>query len=205
MHSDQIKADLKAYYDVEAPHRDAAEKYPWKMMLRERFLQKALEESKRTLLELGPGPGADSLFFMENGLSVVAVDLSKEMVRCCREKGIDAREMDFYSISKLGQTFDCIWALNSLLHVPRAELGGVLEEIDACLAPGGLFFLGMYGGKDEETNYVTDIAETPRFYAFHALDTLKATLATTFDVLSAEELDVGGFHAFQAVLMRKLC
>ncbi|MCL1795989.1 MAG: class I SAM-dependent methyltransferase [Clostridia bacterium] len=203
MRSDKIKSDLIAYYDADAQRRDASEKPPWKLKLREQFTRKVLGENKISLLELGPGPGADSLFFMQNGLSVVAVDLSAEMIERCRAKGIDALEMDFYNITKLNRTFDCVWALNTLLHVPASELEGVLRGIDACLAPNGLFFMGVYGGRDEETYLVTDVAENPRFYSFYALDTLKTALSNVFDILSAEEMDPGGTLRFQAVLMRK--
>jgi hypothetical protein len=36
---------------------------------------------------------------MDCGLEVTAVDLSGEMVNKCREKGIDAYELDYYDIN----------------------------------------------------------------------------------------------------------
>ncbi|HEY3905553.1 MAG TPA: hypothetical protein VGM14_16720 [Streptosporangiaceae bacterium] len=38
------------------------------------------------------------------------------------------------------------YAMNCLLHVPNAELPAVLSSVAGVLWPGGLFFLGVYGG-----------------------------------------------------------
>lgn len=82
------------------------------------------------MLELGAGAGYDSLFFMQSGFDVTAVDLSDEMVKKCREKGVEAFELDFYNLSSLDRKFDCVYAINSLLHVPKADLRHVLQEIN---------------------------------------------------------------------------
>lgn len=38
---------------------------------------------------------------MNNGLTVIAVDLSGEIIKKCKEKFIEAYEMDFYNLSSL--------------------------------------------------------------------------------------------------------
>lgn len=42
-------------------------------------------ENKTTLLDIGAGVGDDSVFFMESGFEVTAVDLSPEMIQICKK------------------------------------------------------------------------------------------------------------------------
>jgi hypothetical protein len=44
-----------------------------------------------------------------------------------------------------------------MLHVRKADLGFVLEEIKNVLNPSGLFFMGVYGGEDSEGIWEDDI------------------------------------------------
>ena len=67
-------------------------KKTWKINLRNEFCNLLFNEKKKTLLEIGAGAGQDSKFFMDCGLEVTAVDLSGEMVKKCKERGIDAYE-----------------------------------------------------------------------------------------------------------------
>jgi SAM-dependent methyltransferase len=73
-------------------------------------------------LEIGAGTGNDGLYFQNNGLDVTCTDLSPDMVNLCREKGLKAYVMDFLSLDFPPGSFDAIYALNCLLHVPTREL-----------------------------------------------------------------------------------
>jgi SAM-dependent methyltransferase len=90
---DDITKKLVAAYDGGVQRRDRAGKAPRKVAERAAFLDRLPGGAR--LLEVGAGTGTDSLFFQEHGLDVVAADLSPAMVASCREKGIDARVMDF--------------------------------------------------------------------------------------------------------------
>jgi ubiquinone/menaquinone biosynthesis C-methylase UbiE len=81
---------------------------------------------------------------------VTCIDLSNEMVNLCQEKGLNAHVMDFYDLQFPDQSFDAVFALNCLLHVPKANLESVLKEVHRVLRDGGLFFCGVYGGQDTE-------------------------------------------------------
>lgn len=144
------------------------------------------------MLEIGAGPGYDSLFFMNKGLLVTAVDISREMADRCREKGIEAYELDFYNLSSLNKKFDCIYALNTLLHVPRTDLPKVLKEIDLSLNNNGALYIGLYGGENIETEFVKrDISDAPRFFSFYFDKYLKEVLKDYFTIVSFETLDLG--------------
>lgn len=204
MDKTSFKENIKRYYNQEAELRDSKSvKAEWKIKVRQNFYDILKQEGKKTLLELGAGTGYDSVFFMENGLSVTAVDISNEMVIKCREKGIEAYELDFYNISALNVKFDCIYAINSLLHVPKNDLYKVLHEIDLSLNKNGLFYLGLYGGNDTETEFVkSDISDAPRFFAFHSDNYLKNVLKEQFNIISFETLDLGT-DIFHSIILRK--
>jgi SAM-dependent methyltransferase len=163
------------------------------------------------LLELGAGAGYDSRFFMDCGLKVIAVDLSREMVKTCREKSIEAYELDFYNLSSLYKKFECVYAINTLLHVPKNDLCHVLNEINMVLETGGLFYMGLYGGQDTESEYLkSDVSDSPRFFALHSEVYLRTVLAKHFNILDFEILDIGsgtGVNSstsiFHSITMRK--
>ncbi len=130
----KIKENLKAFYNSEAEFRNLGEKKTdWKIKIREEFLNLILKENKKTFLEIGAGVGYDSLYFKEKGLDVIAVDISKIMVEKCRDKGLDAYELDFYNLKSLNKTFDCVYSMNSILHVPKNDLANVLRRNEKSL------------------------------------------------------------------------
>jgi len=201
-----MKANLRKYYDHDAKRRSTSDKQEWKCAERMKFSDLALKEHKSQLLEIGAGTGQDSMFFMEQGFEVMAIDLSAEMVRICKENKIKAMELDFYNLSSLDKKFDCVWSMNSLLHVNRPDLSMVLNKIDTVLNENGLFYMGVYGGEDTETNYAHDTYDSvriPRYFSFYSIETLVGVLQKTFDILHYDQYDVERSYDFQSVTMRK--
>lgn len=203
MDSNIVKFNLKKYYDQEAELRNLSEKEEWKKNQRIRFYNYIKSENKSSLLEIGAGTGNDSQFFMDCSLSVVAVDLSSEMVKLCKEKNIESYELDFYNISNLNKKFDCIWSMNSLLHVPKTDLPHVLNEINLVLSEKGLFYMGVYGGVDTESDFINEVTNTPRFFSYYSESKIKELLSNVFDIIEFEQIDVGRNTDFQAIIMRK--
>ena len=207
-----IKSNLRAYYNEEAVLRDISPKQGWKLEVRERFLELVKAEGKQTLLELGAGAGHDSKYFMDNGVTVTAIDLSSEMVKLCKAKSIEAYEMDYYEVANIGKKFDCIWSMNSLLHVPKTELPRVLQSIESIINLSGLFYMGVYGGVDEESDFYNERASAPRFFSRFTNGALEVVLSKFFDIIDFAQYEVtkgakaffhnDGLH-FQSVVMRK--
>jgi cyclopropane fatty-acyl-phospholipid synthase-like methyltransferase len=206
MNTDSFKENLIRYYNQEAELRNKSDKADWKIRERQNFLDLLKQENKITLLELGAGAGYDSRFFMDNGLKVIAVDLSREMAAKCREKNIEAYELDFYDLSSLHKKFDSIWAMNTLLHIPKSDLDQVLKGIKSILTDDGLFYMGVYGGKDSETELVTsEVSAAPRFFSFYTKNNLKAILEKYFSIVHFEEFSIergAEVFTFQSIVMR---
>ncbi|MCY0875694.1 MAG: class I SAM-dependent methyltransferase [Firmicutes bacterium] len=193
-----IKNELVIAYNRQAATRNAAARQEWKIQVRDSFLAQVQKQPLHSLLDIGSGPGHDGKFFQENGLKVSCIDISPKMVELCIAKGLQAKVMDFSQMSFHDKSFDAVWALNCLLHVPKVELPGVLTEISRVLKPGGLFFIGVYGRYNSEGIWKDDDYQPKRFFSFFDEATLKAMLSQFFEVVSfqvfphTDELD---FHA----------
>jgi SAM-dependent methyltransferase len=201
-YSDVI-GDLRAAYDGRAGWRDRQRKEPWKVAERAKFLKRIQDDGCARLLEVGAGTGQDSLFFAGHGLDVVATDLSPAMVGHCRAKGLDARVMDFKQLDFPAESFDAVYALNCLLHVPNADLPEVLAVIRAVLRPGGWLFLGVYGGNGGEGPTGQDQHEPARFFSFRTDEQIRQFASEHFTVFDFHVVAPGQMH-FQSLTLRRL-
>ena len=196
---------LKQAYNHNAEQRDKSEIQPWKDLERERFLSRLQQTNCTTLLEIGAGTGRDSLFFQQNNLIVTSVDISEEMVRLCREKGLsDVHCMDFTRLDFEPSRFDAVYALNCLLHIPKNQIDTVLEQIRNVLKPGGLFFYGVYGGRDSEGIWDNDPYEPKRFFNFYEDETIQQIVQQHFILEDFHTISMGeGVPHFQSITLRK--
>jgi SAM-dependent methyltransferase len=197
------RESLKETYNKYAHIREKNEIQPWKVENRRKFLEIVKKEDKTSLLEIGAGIGRDSKFFMDNGLKVKSTDLSSEMIALCKEKGIEAFELDFYNLHILEERFDCIWAMNCLLHVEKINLPLILKEISGVLKLSGLFFMGVYGGEDSEGIWEEDIYTPHRFFSFYTDETINEVVTKCFDIVNFERIETGGKYHFQSIVLRK--
>jgi SAM-dependent methyltransferase len=197
---DDVLPDLRAFYDGAVKERDGMAKQQFKLDERAAFLDRLWIAEARSLLEIGAGTGQDSLFFADAGLDVTAVDLSPEMVRMCQEKGLTAAVRDVKHLEFPPESFDAVYTLNCLLHVPNDDLPEALSAIRTVLRPGGLLFVGLWGG--ESTEGVRP--EDRRFFSFRSDDELFAHLARFFEVVDFHTVEDKGHHFQSATLVRPL-
>lgn len=201
--SNVLKDILRQSYNNHASEREESDMESWKINIRSEFLQLILNEKKSTILDIGAGTGKDSEFFQKNDINVIAVDLSEEMIKICREKSIESYELDFHNLRKIGKNFDAVWAMNSLLHVEKLNINLVLEEIKSILKPSGLFFMGVYGGEDFEGIWEKDIYNPPRFFSFYTDDNIQRVVSSYFDIINFQKIETGGKYYFQSLIMRR--
>jgi cyclopropane fatty-acyl-phospholipid synthase-like methyltransferase len=207
MISQELKRNLSNAYDRESNNRNEGKTERWKVMERQSFLQTLVHEQKQTLLEIGAGPGKDSLFFAQQGLNVQATDLSEEMIKRCQEKGLKAHVMSFDDLRFPSESVDAVWALNCLLHVPKKDLPHILTEIKRTLKTDGLFYMGVYGGVNQEGIWEEDFHEPKRFFSFFKDADLEKLLRNYFEVERFNKIpmnhnDSGPTH-FQGLILRK--
>ncbi|TVY08635.1 class I SAM-dependent methyltransferase [Paenibacillus cremeus] len=198
-----FKRNLVQAYNFDAHRRNQHDKSSWKVDEREQFLKLLLDEEKKSLLEIGAGTGQDSLYFFDRGLDTTSIDISDEMIKACKEKGLNASVMDFYHLDYSDQSFDAVYALNCLLHVPKANISSVLMEIKRVLKPNGLFYMGVYGGRDSEGVWEEDSCEPKRFFSFFSDARLRELVSSIFELVyfNVVPQEKGDLH-FQSLILR---
>ena len=126
----------------------------------ERFLTRL--PSGAAILDFGCGSGRDTIFFLERGCQVTAVDGSPELcVIASANTGIPVRQILFQELSDV-DTYDGIWACASILHVPSTELPDVFRRMITALKPGGIIYTSFkYGTFEGVRNgrWFTDFTE----------------------------------------------
>jgi len=135
------------------------------------------------VLDLGSGPGRDSLYFKEKGLSPVCVDISPEMVRLCGEKGLKAFEMDLEDLLFDDKSFDGVWACASLLHMPKNRMPVVLDKVRDILVDDGIFYVGVKEGEGEGWIESITLNGVKRFYALYSDSEMRDLLDEDFEIV----------------------
>ena len=157
--------DLRRAYDGDASYRNGLDDMQWRTGVIERWLAE-LPPSPR-LLELGPGTGQAASFAAGLGARVFAIDLSPENVAYCRQRGISAEVGDLRAVGEMNAlgTFDGVYAINSLLHVPRVEHAAVVAGARRRLGPGGSLLLVSWGGVERDGIWEQDRCNPPRYFS----------------------------------------
>ena len=201
----RLRENLRKTYNKYAQERETNRMQGWKMEERSKFLSLLQKERKQTLLEIGAGTGHDSKFFQEQGLEVVCIDLSPAMVELCRQKDLTAYVMDMADIQLPANSFDAVYSMNSLLHLTKTEFPWVLLQVDRLLRVDGVFFIGMYGGRDYEGVWENDSYDPKRFFSFFTDEHLTQEVAKVFNIISFESflIEPEDTLYFQSLILRK--
>jgi len=104
------------------------------------------------ILDLGCGTGRDLETFFDLGFDAHGLDGSEELVRhAIRRLGDPARvrHQSFQDFDDAPASWDGIWAMASLIHVPRECRHAIFETILASLKPGGIFMAYFKSGEDD--------------------------------------------------------
>lgn len=116
------------------------------------------------VLDAGCGSGRDAAAFKRLGFDVMAMDaspsLAKEAERILDQPVLVCRHQEI----GFDRTFDGIWAMATLLHVPIGELPDVLSRYRRALSPQGVLFcsfkVGENDGPDAEGRWFTNMTPT---------------------------------------------
>ena len=123
----------------------------------------ALVKPGGRVLDLGCGSGRDTLAMIRLGFDVTPVDASERMCRIATRRTGRAARVERAQDMGYFRYFDGIWAMASLLHVPKQQLPLVLWRVHRALREGGAFFCCLKHGEgeryDEEGRFFHDITE----------------------------------------------
>ncbi len=166
------------------------------------------------ILDLGCGPGMKSQVFVQRGYRVCGIDSSSEMIRLARARvGMD--RATFYELDLVQarydlfhRTFDGIYAMASLLHIPKQEIPRVLIALRGLLTPTGVLSLCVKAtrpGTDGETLVEERDYGTPytRFFSSFDGPELDALLeASGFVIQWSREREVNQTRWLERLAMR---
>lgn len=114
------------------------------------------------ILDFGCGSGRDTKYFLEYGMTVEAVDGSKEICKLASYyTGIEVKQKKFEELNETDKYY-AVWACASILHLPYEELKCVMKKIANALKPGGILYTSFkYGEFEGERGgrYFTDMNE----------------------------------------------
>jgi ubiquinone/menaquinone biosynthesis C-methylase UbiE len=127
------------------------------------------------VLDMGCGPGRDSLLLAQMDFNVLAVDLSGAMLDEARKlcqgqpgaKRIAFRRMDMHTLDLPDDACAGLWVSASFLHIPKRENLVVLKELVRALVPGGPIMVLLKesdSGEDERYEIHRESGKT-RFFA----------------------------------------
>ena len=125
--------------------------------------QAAIELCRGRVLDAGAGSGCHSAVLMERGHEVVAIDISELSVGVMKERGIDARNINFFD-ETFAEKFDTILlAMNGIGIVGTVgNLGNFFKSAKRMLAPGGQILLDSsdikYVFMDDDGSMQIDLA-----------------------------------------------
>jgi SAM-dependent methyltransferase len=105
------------------------------------------------ILDAGCGAGRDVRAFLDTGFRVTAFDASEEMCHSARNLSqgrADIRHCSFETFDPSGVTFDAIWAMASLVHLPSVQIAPTISRLAGYLAPYGRLYTSLKEGVGEE-------------------------------------------------------
>lgn len=185
--------------DFESKFKIHAQQYLKKEM--RKFLELLSPKSK--ILDIGSGPGDHALLFQNQGHEITCIDLSEEMIKKCKENGLNAQLMDFENLEFPENSFDGIWACTSLLHIPKENLGKILKQISQIMKPQGIFFLGMKQGNGECFNIQDRYPGTKRWFSLYTNEELRKYLEPHFKIKFYFGTTINGKQTFLNYLLTK--
>ncbi|MBI2508356.1 class I SAM-dependent methyltransferase [Candidatus Woesearchaeota archaeon] len=136
----------------------------------------------KKILDLGSGPGRDSLFFKESCFNPVCLDISKEMIKLCRKKSLAAVVGDLENLCFKDNSFNGVWAYTSLLHSPKEKFNYNLSQVIRSLKSGGVFYLGMKEGNFEGFLESDKYPGIKRFFSLYRDEELSEILSQYFEI-----------------------
>lgn len=153
----------------------------------------------KKILDLGCGSGDHSEYFSKKGLDVISADLSDSMIKICKEKGLNAVKVDIENLEFPNNSFDGIWAVTSLLHVPKKKFSEVVKKLHDILKERGILYISLKEGMDEgfiEDNF------GKRYFVFWKEDELTDKFKNYFKVLESKKVKLG-HTVFIEIFFRK--
>lgn len=130
--------------------------------------------ARAKILDIGCGSGRDAKIFTENGLSVLGIDFSQNLINIAQSHAplAEFQIMDIETMKFSPSSFDGAWAGCILSHISKKRLGAVLQNIQSLLKPDGYFYLSVKKGVGESLEEDLRYGNIKKFWSFFEEDEL---------------------------------
>jgi SAM-dependent methyltransferase len=145
-----LDADLIAYYDAEARAQRRDSQAQIRIDLRARFAETIRDDGPLRVIDVGAGPGLDSVQWERDGFEIVGLDLVLANVRLLRGRGLTGVTGSLYDLPFRSGSFGALWTMSTFVHVPRARFEDAISEMLRVVVPGAPLGIGTWGGVDYE-------------------------------------------------------
>ncbi len=201
---DSYDSAAKAYAEHLAT--ELAQK-PLDRHLLNRFAEEA--RGRGLVADLGCGPGHVARYLQEQGVDVVGIDLSPEMVRVAADlhPGIEFRVGDMNRLDLADASLVGIVAFYSIVHFRPTELGVVFQEARRVLMPGGLALISFHVG--DEVVHVDDLFGSPVSldFQFHVpgvvIEALRCARLAVFEHVEREPYEGAEYPSRRCYLLAR--
>jgi 2-polyprenyl-3-methyl-5-hydroxy-6-metoxy-1,4-benzoquinol methylase len=152
-----MENDIKTFYNLMA-ERTANDWYSNNILLPsiQEFL--SLMNLKPRILDLGCGPGYESMRLHNEGAEVFGIDFSEESIKIAKERceGCQFEVIDFTKLDKRFGLFDGVFSSASLIHLSPEIIENVVQRISKVLRDKGFFLIIIQDGEKIKESW-TDV------------------------------------------------
>lgn len=149
-----MKTEQKNWNDIYEKH---GETLPWCLEEVPEFFKSVVANKLVTpcrTLEIACGLGIYANYLSENGFSVIATDISDKAINIARTKyprqDIEFKVLNAFSLNRIPETFDFIYEMNLLHHIPQMKRQVYLGQIDQLLNKNGKVMMCFFTDKDAQ-------------------------------------------------------
>ncbi|HLD10703.1 MAG TPA: L-histidine N(alpha)-methyltransferase [Candidatus Nanoarchaeia archaeon] len=140
---DKIKESLIIYQKYSDLYKKYNEHKLLQFQLNE-FISKLPKKAR--VLDAGCGTGRDAKYLQEEGLEVLAVDVSEEMLKEAKEKNLKTKQLDLTK-EKTEEKFQGIWCMALISELSNEEAQKVINNFQEMLDDRGILYLSMKYGQ----------------------------------------------------------
>lgn len=152
----QVVVSIKIFPRVQQRHSDRKQYFDEQSLTTRKYVIPYIEtafplQAGMRVLEVGCGEGGNLPPFLDRGMEVYGIDISKNQIdnanvylrECGYQQDFQLLAMDIYKVNPadLGGAFDVIFLRDVIEHIPNQEK--FMQFIKPFLKPGGAFFFGF--------------------------------------------------------------
>jgi 2-polyprenyl-3-methyl-5-hydroxy-6-metoxy-1,4-benzoquinol methylase len=162
------------------------------------------------VLDVGCAGGFKSKYLTARGMKVVGIDIAENFIEIAKREvpSGDFLVLGMEDIKTMKYEFDAIFMQASLLHIPRAQAGGVIKDAVTRLKKGGLLYVAVKEAQTdkpaEEIKIERDYGyDYQRFFSYFTVSEIKDMMKAAGLTIAYENVTLSGKTRWIQVIGKK--